>query len=745
MANGFQNNAIFWVEVDKIKPNPYQPRKDFDEAALQSLADSIKQYGVLQPLVVTRKEESTPDGGLRVFYELVAGERRLRASKLAGLTQVPVLIRDKEDSDQEKLELAIIENLQREDLNPIDKALAFKQLHDKFNMTHAQIAQKVGKSREYVSNALRLLALPEDIQRAIANGIISEGHARPLLMLSDKPEEQQTLFKEITMQKLTVREAEHIARSVATEKVRKNHIPPKLRKIERELTENLGTRVRIEQKDGQVGRIHIDFTSEDDLMHLLELVKAHSSHALAKRPKRLEEPKEGDIKKDEGDSQFPNSTTALAAALGSQEATPESTMEPLETSDNKEKEDNALENESDTYKNLHDLQQNYEITEKKEEYQQSDNSNETDTTPQSHSNTANTTDVEAQSPEHDKQPEMSTIEYADFSIQEMQDMNSNPIPDLNSTSVDSPELNTYSNNEPVSEKTDRDFINENINSQENIQYNNQNPEENSTSQSYDSLLEDSQNFQVWKNDTAKTEYDSINVSGFENNAQISKEVTDKNTVNIHNQGEITSETGSTFNTDNVVDRSDNLNAFEKKIESILEESEKEEQSASKSIQYPRGKNSEVVLNPDLQNLEKQMQADIGAIMQDPSATPKSASAVQIQDNTANEEIYTDSQLHGDSQITEKIEQIMQGEPNDENTEDLGVVFNEYKEEQDTMPGFEGDSLSESQKRALAEMTQEKTSFDADAEDLDSLVKKADIPYLKKGEGDDSDLYSVRNF
>ena len=322
MTNGFHKNAIFWVEVDKIRPNPYQPRKEFDEDALQSLAESIKQYGVLQPLVVTRKEEETPDGGLKVYYELVAGERRLRAAKLAGLTQVPVLIRDKEDTDQEKLELAIIENLQREDLNPIDRALAFRRLADEFKMTHAQIAQKIGKSREYVTNTLRLLSLPEDIQRAIANGIISEGHARPLLMLSDKPDEQNTLFKEITLKKLTVREAEHIARAIATEKIRKNNIPPKIRELEKKLSEKLGTRVRIETKDGGVGRVHIDFTSEADLEHLMKLVEKHQEHLPAQKPKLLED--------QEGNADNPElpkyAKMNLAAALGASAAAGASTI-----------------------------------------------------------------------------------------------------------------------------------------------------------------------------------------------------------------------------------------------------------------------------------------------------------------------------------------------------------------------------------------------------------------------------------
>jgi ParB/RepB/Spo0J family partition protein len=146
----FYNDSIFWVDVDKIKPNPFQPRRDFDEMQLQSLSDSIRQYGVLQALVVTRKEVQRDDGGLSVEYELIAGERRLRASKLAGLSQVPVLIKVGEDVDGNnlmKLELAIIENVQREDLNPVDRARAFQRLADEFGFKHHVIAQKIGKSR----------------------------------------------------------------------------------------------------------------------------------------------------------------------------------------------------------------------------------------------------------------------------------------------------------------------------------------------------------------------------------------------------------------------------------------------------------------------------------------------------------------------------------------------------------------------------------------------------------------------
>lgn len=265
----FVNNAIFWVEVEKIKPNPYQPRKEFDEAHLRDLSDSIRQYGVLQPLVVTRKETPRIDGGLDVEYELIAGERRLRASKMAGVSRVPVIIQDVRDS-RTKLELAIIENLQREDLNPVDRALAFERLAEEFHFKHTEIARKIGKSREYVSNSLRLLALPKEILRALQEGKITEGHARPLMMLGDKPEEQTTLFREILARKLTVRETEQIARHIARDKIRKKAPPdPEIDRIERVLAETLGTRVSIERRENG-GKLVIDFFSREDLRALLE-------------------------------------------------------------------------------------------------------------------------------------------------------------------------------------------------------------------------------------------------------------------------------------------------------------------------------------------------------------------------------------------------------------------------------------------------------------------------------------------
>lgn len=274
----FVSNAIFWVEVEKIKPNPYQPRREFDEAKLSELAESIRMYGVLQPLVVTRQEIQREDGGLAVEYELISGERRLRAAKLAGILQLPVIIRSGEDSNREKLELAIIENLQREDLSPVDRARAFERLAKEFGFKHIEIGKKVGKSREYVSNTLRILDLPEEMLVALQAGQISEGHTRPLLMLVDRPQEQTTLFKEIIYKKITVRESEGLARRIAVERARKKQflVDPELALLEEKLRESLGTRVTIEKTETG-GKIHIDFFTNDDLRLLLERMSAQKA------------------------------------------------------------------------------------------------------------------------------------------------------------------------------------------------------------------------------------------------------------------------------------------------------------------------------------------------------------------------------------------------------------------------------------------------------------------------------------
>ncbi len=275
MTSQFYNDSIFWVELEKINPNPFQPRKEFDESKLKDLADSIRQYGVLQPIVVTRKEIVKEDGGLVVEYELISGERRLRASKIASIKQIPVVIRSHEESDLMKLELAIIENLQREDLNCVDRAKAFQKLVDDFGLKHTQIAAKIGRSREYVSNSLRILALPEHMLIAISEGKIMEGHTRPLLMLSDRKDEQETLFKEIVYKKITVRDAELIARKIAVEKSRKKEtlFDPELSALEEKFAESLGTRVHI-AKSEKGGTITIDFFSNDDARAILDMVNS---------------------------------------------------------------------------------------------------------------------------------------------------------------------------------------------------------------------------------------------------------------------------------------------------------------------------------------------------------------------------------------------------------------------------------------------------------------------------------------
>ncbi|MDP3735138.1 MAG: ParB/RepB/Spo0J family partition protein [bacterium] len=278
----FENNAIFWVEVDKIRPNPYQPRREFDDARLRDLADSIRQYGVLQPIVVSRIEVPKEDGGLAVEYELIAGERRVRASKLAGIAQIPVIIRGGPENDRTKLELAIIENLQREDLSPIDRARAFARLAGEFGFSHSEIGRRIGKSRVSVTNTIRILGLPEEILAALAEKKITEGHTRPLLMLTTRAEEQLTLFREIVLRQMPVREAEGIARRIAVERARKRiNDDPDILALERSLSERFGTRVQIERRGDVGGKVVIDYFSPDDLNNIVALLQARQSAAAA--------------------------------------------------------------------------------------------------------------------------------------------------------------------------------------------------------------------------------------------------------------------------------------------------------------------------------------------------------------------------------------------------------------------------------------------------------------------------------
>ena len=247
--------SVMEIDVKEIVPNPYQPRKNFDPIKLQELADSIAIHGIIQPLVVTYKKE----GG----YELIAGERRLEASKLAGLKKVPVVTRTA--SEQNKAEWALIENIQRHNLNPIEEAQAYRQMQDEFELTQEEISEKVGKSRSAVANILRLLNLPEEIQKALETGKISEGHARTILALSDE-KKQMELFKSILKDKLNVRQVEEFTKGV---KVNKNYraqknIDPDLVELESEIADNLKTKVKIRGiKDN--GKILIDYYSQEEL------------------------------------------------------------------------------------------------------------------------------------------------------------------------------------------------------------------------------------------------------------------------------------------------------------------------------------------------------------------------------------------------------------------------------------------------------------------------------------------------
>jgi ParB family chromosome partitioning protein len=251
------------IDVAKISPNPFQPRKVFEQAALRELADSIKEHGVIQPLVVTQ----TPVG-----YELVVGERRFRAAQLAGLERVPAIIKEAM-VDQTKLEVALIENIQRQELNPIEEAQAYERLMKTFNLTQDQVAKKVGKSRPAVANTVRLLNLPAEIQRAVIEGKLMEGHARALLGLND-PEKMLLMYKVVIEQNLNVRQVESKVRELMTRRQMDSAAPdPKLLAMESELRGKLGTQVKI-QRQGQGGKITIEFFSDEELSELIHKMAA---------------------------------------------------------------------------------------------------------------------------------------------------------------------------------------------------------------------------------------------------------------------------------------------------------------------------------------------------------------------------------------------------------------------------------------------------------------------------------------
>ncbi len=254
----FEGAEIQEIEVAKISPNPFQPRKVFQQEALQDLANSIKQFGVIQPLVVSRTETG---------YELIVGERRFRASQLAGLHTVPAIIKAAL-VDQSKLEVALIENIQRQELNPIEEAQAYERLMKTFQLTQDQVAKKVGRSRPAVANTVRLLNLPAEVQRAVVEGRLNEGQARALLGLND-PEKIILMYKQVIEQGWNVRQVENKVRELTVKKqMDAVAIDPKILAMESELRGKLGTQVKI-QRQGQGGKITIDFFSDEELEEII--------------------------------------------------------------------------------------------------------------------------------------------------------------------------------------------------------------------------------------------------------------------------------------------------------------------------------------------------------------------------------------------------------------------------------------------------------------------------------------------
>ncbi len=256
------SESVLLVDTKFIEPNPHQPRKDFDQHQLKDLADSIKIHGILQPLIATKVFDNQ--------YQLLAGERRLQASKIAGLKKVPVIVR--EVTEQQKLELALVENVQRQDLNPMEEALAYSSLIDEFNLKQEEVAKKVAKSRVFVTNTLRLLTLPEEIQKAIFDKRISFGHAKAILGLKSE-EEQLKLFKSILLNNLSVRASESGAKNVKVKKHLRsfNQKTPLIQDYEERLAQSLGTKVEI-KKTGKSGKVIVDFFSDEELGNIMEVI-----------------------------------------------------------------------------------------------------------------------------------------------------------------------------------------------------------------------------------------------------------------------------------------------------------------------------------------------------------------------------------------------------------------------------------------------------------------------------------------
>ena len=254
------------ASINEVKPNQTQPRKEFDDQAISELASSIKEKGILQPLVVRTIESG---------YEIIAGERRWRAAQRAGVTRVPVIV--KEASDREVMELALIENLQREDLNPIEEAIAYQHLIDEYEMTHEDVSRQIGKERSTITNQLRLLRLPEEAKAALIAGDITAGHARAILSI-ESPAEAMEALNAIQKQRLSVRNTENLIKKISKRKKKESNTGEEdiyLRQVTDDLKNALSTQVRIVDKQGK-GKIEIDYYSSEELERLTSILKGDS-------------------------------------------------------------------------------------------------------------------------------------------------------------------------------------------------------------------------------------------------------------------------------------------------------------------------------------------------------------------------------------------------------------------------------------------------------------------------------------
>lgn len=265
-AKNEDNAQGIYVKITKVEPNREQPRKNFDEDALQELADSIKQYGIVEPLIVQDR---------KTYYEIIAGERRWRAAKIAGLKEVPVIIRNY--TEQEIVEISLIENIQREDLNPIEEAQAYRRLLTEFNLKQDEVAERVSKSRTAVTNSMRLLKLCDEVQQMIIDDMISTGHARALITIED-PEQQYTIAQKVFDEKLSVRDVEKLVKNLnKPEKIKKEAVADKAleavyQDLEEKLKQSLGTKVSIASKGDGSGRLEIEFYTHDDLEKITDLL-----------------------------------------------------------------------------------------------------------------------------------------------------------------------------------------------------------------------------------------------------------------------------------------------------------------------------------------------------------------------------------------------------------------------------------------------------------------------------------------